>query len=164
VVLALVLGKPQFGAGDVGSRAEGAFALGSSIPTKTGFVAVTDVAKFDGMKMNMPMPSSTIPDMIGPNQAQVNVTASITNMTNHVVGYSPNQFRLLVKSSGKLLPPRGASVKPGALQPNANVEIQVKFVIPKKDADLMVQYRDPGASQPALVDPGHVRISHSMHM
>jgi hypothetical protein len=134
------------------------FAVGDSVYTSFGAVAVETVEKNTGLKpKDLSGVTHGIQDLVPPNKVQVQAFATMTNLTDGVVKYSPAQFSLLIgRKDAKPLPPRSASVKPGSLQPNAAIDMRLTFVVPGKGQKLWVRFKDPARSTPYLIDLGRV--------
>ena len=134
------------------------FAVGDSVYTSFGAVAVETVEKNKGLKpKDLSGVTHGIQDLVPPGKVQVQAFATMTNLTNGVVEYSPAQFSLLIGSKdAKPTPLTSASIKPGALQPNAAIDMRLTFVVPGKGQKLWVRFKDPARSTPYLIDLGRL--------
>jgi hypothetical protein len=134
------------------------FALGDSVYTSFGAVAVEAVEKNKGLTpKDLSGVTHGIQGLVGPDKVQVQAFATMTNLNAGLVQYSPAQFSLLVGSkTAKPLALTSASVKPGVLQPNAAIDMRLSFVLPAKGQKLWVRFKDPARSKPYLIDLGRV--------
>jgi hypothetical protein len=134
------------------------FAVGDSVYTSFGAVAVEAVEKNKGLKpKDLSGVTHGIQGLVPPNKVQVQAFATMTNLNAGLVQYSPAQFSLLLGSKkAKPLPLSHASVKPGALQPNAAIDMRLSFIVPGKGQKMWVRFKDPARKKPYLIDLGRV--------
>jgi hypothetical protein len=134
------------------------FAVGDSVYTSFGAVAVEAVEKNKGLKpKDLSGVTHGIQGLVPPNKVQVQAFATMTNLNPGLVQYSPAQFSLLLGSkTAKPLPLSHASVKPGVLQPNAAIDMRLSFIVPGKGQKMWVRFKDPARSKPYLIDLGRV--------
>jgi hypothetical protein len=134
------------------------FAVGDSVYTSFGAVAVEAVEKNKGLTpKQLSGVTHGIQGLVPPNKVQVQAFTTMTNLTGDLVQYSPAQFSLLVGSKkAKPLALTSASVKPGVLQPNAAIDLRLSFVVPRKGQKLWVRFKDPARKAPYLIDLGEV--------
>jgi hypothetical protein len=138
-------------------RADG-FAVGDSVFTSFGAVAIETVEKNKGLTAkDLSGAVHGIQGLVPGNRAQVQLFATMTNLTGKTVDYSPAQWAVLVGSQrAKPLRLTSASVKPGTLQPNAAIDMRLSFVVPRKGQKLWARFQDPARAQPFLIDLGRV--------
>jgi hypothetical protein len=134
------------------------FAVGDSVYTSFGAVAVEAVEKNKGLKpKDLSGVTHGIQGLVPPNKVQVQAFATMTNLNAGLVQYSPAQFSLLLGSKdAKPLPLSHASVKPGTLQPNAAIDMRLSFIVPGKGQKMWVRFKDPARKKPYLIDLGRV--------
>lgn len=135
---------------------KGGFAVGDSVFTSFGAVAVEAIDKTNGpTAKELSGVTHGIQGLIPPNKTQVETFTTMTNLTQRAVEYSPAQFSLLVGSKrAKPLPLKTASIKPGVLQPNAAIDARLTFVVPRKGQKLWIRFKDPARATPVLIDLG----------
>lgn len=135
----------------------GPFAVGQSIPTSFGVVAVVGIENLTGLtSQDLSGVTHGIQNLVPADQSQIQVTILLTNQLDSAVYYSPSQFRLLGQQNPDLLLPSGSTVSPGMLGPRASIEATLSFVAPRNGEKLWIRYDDPGGASPILVDAGRV--------
>jgi hypothetical protein len=134
------------------------FAVGDSVYTSFGAVAVEAVQKHHGLSAkDLSGMTHGIKNFVGADKVQVQTFATMTNLTGKPVHYDPRWFSLAVgRKDGKTQGPFGASVKAGTLQPNAAIDVRLTFVVPRKGQHLWVRFRDPARATPFSIDLGRV--------
>ena len=134
------------------------FAVGDSVYTSFGAVAVEAVEKNKGLTpKDLSGVTHGIAGLVPPGKVQVQAFATMTNLDAGLVDYSPAQFSLLVGSkTAKPTPLTSASIKPGTLQPNAAIDMRLSFVVPGKGQKMWVRFKDPARSKPYLIDLGRI--------
>jgi hypothetical protein len=129
--------------------------VGQSVKTSFGVVAVEHAEKLNGLtSKELGGMTHGVQSFVGSDKLQLQVTATITNQLDHPVAYSPGQFRLV--AGKKKLKAAGSSITAGTLQPDAAIDARLSFVAPRDGGRLLVQFTDPGRSQPILIDLGKV--------
>jgi hypothetical protein len=129
--------------------------VGQSVRTSFGVVAVEHAEKLNGLtSKELGGMTHGVQNFVGSDKLQLQVTATITNQLGHPVAYSPDQFRLV--AGRKKLKAAGSSIGAGTLQPDAAIDARLSFVAPRDGGRLLVQFTDPGRSQPILIDLGKV--------
>ena len=92
-----------------------------------------------------------IQSLVPPDKVQVLTTVTITNTTRSVIRYTPAQFLLYATRGAKPGPGdrpihlARASVPPGALQPNASIDVTLTYMAPRNGSRLWVSFRDRAA-------------------
>lgn len=134
------------------------FAVGDSVFTSFGAVAIETVEKNKGLGQRaLAGVTHGIKNLVPPDKAQVQLFATMTNLTGKTVEYSPTQWSLLIGSkTAKPLPLTQASIKPGVLQPNAAIDARLSFIVPRKGQKLWARFKDPARDKPFLIDLGRV--------
>jgi len=134
------------------------FAVGDSVYTSFGAVAVEAVEKNKGLKpKDLSGVTHGIQGLVPAGKVQVQAFATMTNLNGGLVDYSPAQFSLLVGSrTAKPTPLTSASIKPGTLQPNAAIDMRLTFVVPGKGQKMWVRFKDPARAKPYLIDLGRI--------
>jgi len=134
------------------------FAVGDSVYTSFGAVAVEAVQKHHGLSAkDLSGMTHGIKNYVGPDKVQVQAFATMTNLTGKPVHYDPRWFSLAVgRKDAKSQGPFGSSVKAGTLQPNAAIDLRLTFIVPRKGQQLWVHFRDPARDKPFSIDLGRV--------
>src|SRR3954454_946924 len=134
------------------------FAVGDSVYTSFGAVAVEAVQKRHGLSAkDLSGMTHGIKNYVGPDKVQVQAFATMTNLTGKPVHYDPRWFSLAVgRKDASSEGHSGASVQAGSLQPNAAIDLRLTFVVPRKGQHLWVRFRDPARSTPFSIDLGRI--------
>ena len=149
----LLLGSPA--PVDVVEPGPAPLGIGQSVKTRFGVVAVEHAERLNGLtSKELGGMTHGVQNFVGSDKLQLQVSATITNQLDHPVAYSPDQFRLL--AGGKKLKAVGSSIGAGTLQPDAAIDARLSFVAPRDGGRLLVQFTDPGRSQPIRIDLGTV--------
>jgi hypothetical protein len=163
-VSALAFAGAVLGAGVI-SRGDGAqappplphgpFGTAQDIPASFGVVAVEHVEKVKGITAkSVSGQTHGISGFVPAGKVQIQASVTLTNLTGEPVAYSPRQFRLLVGKERKPVATVRSSLRPGTLQPDASIDGQLKFVAPRNDSKLWMQFRDPEGGRLILIDLG----------
>lgn len=138
---------------DEETRRESAAAVGDTIRTSYGRVKVDYVAHVNGISdedMGGAMPS--MPGMVHVDSEEVIAYVTLTNDTRRPLEVSPDQFFLYTDSSETPVPSSGMPLGTGDVRPGSALETSFRFVIPRDEAQLWLEYRDPGSgSWPRIV-------------
>ena len=135
----------------------GLYAVGQSVPTSFGVVAVQSADKIGGLTAkDLAGVTHGIQNLIRPDQVQVQVVMELTNLRNHPVAYSPDQFRLVSNRGSTPLSVFATSLQPNALQPEASLDGTLTFVAPRNGAKLILEFRDQGRARPIRIDLGRI--------
>lgn len=134
------------------------FALGQDVPSSFGVVAIEHVEKLAGLTAkSLAGVTHGVNGLVRAGRSRVQIYATLTNLTDRPLRYDPAQFALSESRSGaRPVRPVSASVRPGLLQPDASIDLQVAFVMAQRRQRLWAQFADPGASQPIAIDLGRV--------
>lgn len=140
-----------------GDNASELGAVGQSLPTSFGVVAVETVEKITPLSPERLAGSSRGgQNRAAPDDVQVQVSATITNLSDREVAYAADQFRLLIRNSGKAVKAARSSLHAGVLQPQASIDEQMDFLVPADASQLWVEFVDSGTTKPVLIDLGHI--------
>jgi hypothetical protein len=138
---------------------KGGYAVGDSVFTSFGAIAIESVEKSNGpTARQLSGVTHGIQGLIPPNKTQLQAFATMTNLGTRPVRYSPDQFSIVVGRKDAH-PQRlsGASVRAGVLQPNASIDLRLSFIVPRKGQRLWARFADPAARKaPVLIDLGRV--------
>jgi hypothetical protein len=133
------------------------YAVGQSVPTSFGVVAVESAAKIAGLTAkDLAGVTHGIQNLIRPDQVQVQLAVELTNLRNHPVAYTPDQFRLVSTTSSTPLPVFSTNLHPNTLQPEASIDGTLNFVVPRNGAKLVLEFRDQGRARPIRIDLGRI--------
>jgi hypothetical protein len=134
----------------------GRFAVAQDIETSFGWVAVEHAETVKGLTAKqLGGAVHGIGDFVGAERALVKASVTLRNGPERVLPYSLSQFTLVATGRrGKVrrYPVSTATVRDGLLQPDAAVDAGLGFVIPRNGATLALEFRDPGAKQPIVID------------
>ena len=130
--------------------------IGRALPTSFGVVSARSVKQLRGMTAKDLAGMTHFPSYVAPDQVQVQAVIQLTNTTNHLVTYSPEQFRLVV-DDGKAIAPLHATFPAGRLQPSAAIDGQITFITPRRTrarAQLWLEFTERGVDKPVRIDIG----------
>lgn len=134
---------------------KGPFGTAQDIPTSFGVVAVEHAAKLNGTTAKQTGGvTHGISGFVAPDKVQVQASVTLTNLLDEPVGYDPRQFRLLHGKDRTAVGEVRSSVKPGTLQPDAAIDARLTFIAPRNGDKLWIEFTDPGAAKPILIDLG----------
>ena len=133
----------------------GPFGTAQDIPASFGVVAVQNVVKTNGVGAKALSGNvHGISGYVAPDKVQVRAAVTLTNLLDHPIAYDPRQFRLLVGAKRKPLDEVRSNLRPGTLQPDASIDAQLQFIVPRNGSKLWIEFTDPGRAKPILVDLG----------
>src|SRR4051794_11047145 len=142
-----------------GSTPHGTFAISDDVPTSFGAVAVESVKRIDGLThRQLSGVSHGIQSLVPRGRVQVEVNATLTNLSRGVHGYAPEQFRLVEARGARPAPGAlrramtGTSIHRGTLQPSAAIDARLTFVVPRNGRRLFLEYRDPSGGPAIAID------------
>ncbi len=134
---------------------QGPFGTAQDIPASFGVVAVEHVEKINGLGAKaLAGVTHGISGFVAPDKVQVQASVTLTNLLDHPISYDPRQFRLLVGEKRKPLEEVQSNLRPGTLQPDASIDSQLKFIVPRDGSRLWIEFSDPGRTKPILIDLG----------
>ncbi|HET7478007.1 MAG TPA: DUF4352 domain-containing protein [Rubrobacteraceae bacterium] len=126
-----------------GKQDSSTYAMAQDIPTSFGVVAVEYVQKTPGLTAKqLGGMTHGIGSNIPPDKVQVQANVVLTNITNHTVDYSPEQFSMISGSGEKKIPLTSATLQGGTLQPDASISGMVSFVAPRDGSNLAIDFND----------------------
>lgn len=138
---------------------QGAHGIGHAVETSFGVVAVQHAEKLGGLTSQaLGGMTHGINGLVTSEKMQVQVSTTITNLSDETVDYSPAQFTLR-NDKGKKVGAFGSSIGPGTLQPDAAVDARITFVVPRKDASFELLFSDPEKSEPIVIDLGRFNVA-----
>jgi hypothetical protein len=142
------------------SAPTGGFAVGDVVPTSFGVVSADHVEQTPGPTAKaLSGVTHGISGLVTPDRAQVQVTATVTNLrAERTLAYSPFQFTLSA-GGAHAVRPVGGTISKGVLQPGASIQGRISFVVPRDGRHLVLRFRDPARRAPLTIDLG--RISHA---
>jgi hypothetical protein len=115
--------------------------VGESVPTSFGIVAVEHAEIDNGLSADaLGGQAHGVQGLVTDDKASVQTLVTITNQSGAVVPYSPGQFRL--RAGATSLPATEAMLQPGSLQPQANIDARMNFVVPRAGERLQLEFRD----------------------
>ncbi len=80
------------------------------------------------------------------------ISVALANQLQRPVDYTPDQFVLITNTNRQPIAPASDSLHPGTLQPNADIEGNLRFVLQRDTAPVLLEYRDPGRATPLVID------------
>jgi hypothetical protein len=129
------------------TRRANAAPVGQIVDTSFGHLTVSYVAHVNGISdedMGGAMPA--MPGMVHADSEEVIAYVTLTNNRRRPLDVSPDQFQLITDSSDTPIPGTGTPLGTGDVQPGSVLETSFRFVIPRDEAQLWLEYRDPGSS------------------
>lgn len=133
--------------------------LGRELRTSFGVLAVVRVDQVHGLTAKDLAGFTHFPSYVPPSKMQVQVSLQLSNVLDHPVRYSAQQFSLRV-GDGPPIAASGASIRSGTIQPAAAVDQTLSFIAPRnqrRGVPLTLEYRDPENGRPLLVHLGSAR-------
>jgi hypothetical protein len=126
--------------------------VGESVRTSFGIVAVEHVSVDSGLPADV-LGGQThgVRGLVSDAKASVQAFVTLTNESNAVVPYSPGQFRL--RAGAMTVAATTAMLEPGTLQPQANIDARMQFVVPRGGERLQLEFRDRDGSS-VLIELG----------
>jgi Domain of unknown function (DUF4352) len=139
------------------AAAAGPFRVAQDIPTSFGFVAVEHAEQVKGLTAKaLGGATHGIGSFVGRDRSLVQASITLTNTRLEPVQYEPSQFRLVARRAGTVTRHAlsHATVRPGTLQPDADVDARLSFVAPRDGSDLSIEFTDPARRAPIVIDLG----------
>jgi hypothetical protein len=155
VVLAVSLLTGSAG-GHAADAASGPFAVAEEAPTSFGHVAVEHAETVKGLtakQLNGAVHG--IGSFVAGDKALVTASITLRNGVQGPTDYQLSQFELRATTKGgavKRYPVSHATVADGTLQPDAAVDARLAFVVPREKATLALEFDDPGAKAPVVIE------------
>jgi len=138
-----------------GANHSGPFGLAQDVRTSFGVVTIESVDKSTGLtSQQLAGVNHGIQNLVSPDQVQLDVLVSITNELDAPAAYSPDQFVLIADNSDTPIQATSATFHDGTLQPHAQIEGKLSFVVSLGARKLLLRYTDPAQPQPILFDLG----------
>jgi hypothetical protein len=161
VLLGVVLAGLGVGLADLGllggSGRGSTHQIGDDIDTSYGVVAVEFVRNVDGVTSRaLAGASHGVSGLVDGSHSQIQVAVAITNRGDRPMRASRDQFTLLVRKGGKTTAqqPQAGDLPDMRILPNAGIEGHLDFTIPRADVRLTLLVKDPGRSDPVVIDLG----------
>ena len=117
------------------------FAIGDDVPTSFGVVAVEHAVALSGLTDRDIPAAHGVPGIVNAGTLDIQVSAVISNQTNGVLKYHPEQFHLLDAKGREVVLTR-APVLPNELQPHAAVDILLDFATTAPARPFTVRFDD----------------------
>ncbi len=133
-------------AAEIPTTANGSYFVGGpAVPTSFGAVSVEYVQKLTGLTTkDVAGATHGVGNFVSVDKAQIQVSVSFSNETDHPVVYSPEQFVLIGGREGKAIPATSATIAQGTVRPKARLEGTISFVSPRDNSQLWLEFRAPG--------------------
>jgi hypothetical protein len=132
---------------DEDTRRANATGVGQFVNTSYGRLKVDYVEHVNGLSdedMGGAMPS--MPGMVHADSEEVIAYVTMVNDRHRPLDVAPDQFQLITDSNDTPIPGSGTPLGTGDVQPGSALETSFRFVIPRDEAHLWLEYRDPGSS------------------
>ena len=141
----------------VATPVHGQYAVGDTIPTSFGLLTISEVKKLNGLTASaLAGVTHGIGSLLRPDQVMVQVSFQLTNLSAQPRPYSTKPFRLIVQKTHQTLPVFSATFSHGTLQPHSSVDGTAGFGAPRNGSRLILQFHDPGAAKPIVIDLGRI--------
>jgi hypothetical protein len=131
------------------------FQVGESVDTSFGVIAVEHAQAITGLSETDVKGAHAVPGLVQAGTIEVQVGAVITNLSDSVLAYSPDQFQLL-DGAGNVIELTKAPQLPGELQPDAAIDVLLDFVTTTEARPFTVRFIDPDTDEELLIDLGTV--------
>lgn len=131
--------------------------LNDDVPTSFGIVAAEFVRQLNGLTTrSLAGASHGVSGLVSSDNAAIQVSVAITNRTDAPINYTADQFSLRVTRNGRTSTQtvQGGDLPDTRVFPHAGIEGHLTFVVPRRDADLELLFRDPGRAGPIVIDLG----------
>ena len=137
------------------AKVNGKFPTSHDIRTSFGVIAVEHAQAISGLSDADVTGAHGVPGLVHDGSIEVQVSATITNLSKDVLPYHAEQFELL-DSAGTVIPLFKAPELPNELQPNAAIDLTLDYVTTAAARPFTVRFVDPGTHKPILIDLGAV--------
>lgn len=130
---------------DEDTRRANAAPVGQPVNTSFGSIRIDYVSHVAGLTdedMGGAMPG--MQGMVHAGDEAVVAYVTFTNITRRPLAVWPEQFHLITDTSDTPLVASGSALGTGDVQPGAALQTTFHFVIPRDQAHLWLEYRDPG--------------------
>lgn len=136
-------------------QAPRAAAIGDHIPTSFGSLTVEGSEVLPGLTAeDLGGVTHGVKDLVLSDSAQVQVSVLLVSTSGVEANVDPAQFRLVEVGTQDPLAPTGATMRPVTLEPGAQLEASVIFVVPRTGAQMSLRYTDPGSGAEISVPIG----------
>lgn len=131
--------------------------IGDDVKTSFGVVAVEYIRSLEGVSSrSLGGATHGVPGLVDPQHVQIQAALSVTNRSVAPLLFSLTQVRLRVTAADRItvLKPVTGDIPDTRVLANAAIEGHIDFVIPRKPAQLTLEFDDPGRGDPILIDLG----------
>lgn len=125
------------------------------IITSFGVVAVEILQKNAGVSPKSVSSSTHFPSYVGPDKLEVQTTVNIRNSLSRPLRFDAGQFSVV--AGGKRYRVTRATVDNVRMQPDALLDENLSFVVPRKGEPLVLEFADPSSSRPIRIDLGRAQ-------
>jgi len=147
------------GAGNGAAGTTRLYSINQNVPISFGSVAVESAERSQGLTAEqLSGVSHGIQNNIGPDQVQVEVIAVLSNTTDAVTTYGPDQFDLVTDTDKQPVQVLNSSFRPGTLAPHSQIEGTLTFITSIEAKKLLLRYTDLASGQPVVIDLGKPEI------
>lgn len=163
IVVAAVIGSvmPLLGSqvpqGAVAAQPPRGNRINDDVETSFGIVAVEFIRQLDGVT-NRALSGSThgVNGLVDAEHAKIQVAVAITNQAESPLRYTSDQFRLRVIRDGKTTRQAvtGGDLPDTRILPHAGITGHIDFTVPRTNADLAIEFDDPGRTAPIVIQLG----------
>ena len=135
------------------------YSINQNVPISFGSVAVESAERSQGLTAEqLSGVTHGIQNNIGPDQVQVQVVAALSNTTDAVITYGPDQFELVTDTDKQPVLVNSSSFTSTVLAPHSRVEGTLTFVTSIEAKKLLLRYTDLVNGQPVVIDLGKPEI------
>jgi hypothetical protein len=140
-----------------GTSIRNAARIGQSVRTSFGSLTVEDSARGAGLSPQaLAGMTHGIQNFVAESETLQQVQVVISNSSGAAVPYAPEQFSVLLGDKGaKRVAVLSSNVKAGVLQPQASIELNLGFVLPRTGARIVLAFSDAAARKQVLFNLGH---------
>jgi len=131
--------------------------IGDDVSSSFGVVAVEFVRSVGGVTNRaLAGTSHGVSGLVDAKHQRIQVAVAITNRSQRPIQHTSKQFTLLVTQGGRTtaLKPEAGDLPDMRILPHAGIEGHLGFDVPQKGVALVLQYRDPGRTEPIFIDLG----------
>ena len=143
-------------AGHATHAATGPFGVAEDVTTSFGYVAVEHAETVKGLTAKkLAGAVHGIGSYVPPEKALVTASVTLRNGTQGPTDYQLSQFTLRATTKDgaiKRYRVSHATVADGTLQPDAALDARVAFVVPREAATLAIEFDDPAAKAPIVIE------------
>ena len=131
--------------------------IDDDVATSFGVVAVENVRQVNGVTSRA-LNGSThgVSGLVDANHAKIQASVAITNQSGEAINSASDQFRLKVTRKGKVTyqDVSGGDMPDTRVSPQAGITGHLDFVVPRKSAELAIEYDDPAGDKAIVIQLG----------